>query len=72
MILMTPDSLRVIELVRQMRRTGIEAYFSMQTGPTVYVNTLPEHIDEVVQSLREAGFEVMVSKIGEGAELISP
>jgi len=72
MILMTPDSLRVIELVRQMRRTGIEAYFSMQTGPTVYVNTLPEHIDEVVQRLREAGFEVMVSGIGGGAELISP
>ena len=71
MILMSPDTLRVIELVKQMRRSGIEAYFSMQTGPTVYVNTLPEHIDEVAQRLREAGYEVMVSGVGGGAELIS-
>ncbi len=72
MILMSPDSLRVIALVREMRREGTEAYFSMQTGPTVYVNALPEHIDEVVWRLREAGFEVLVSGIGGGAELISP
>lgn len=70
MILMTAESLRVISLVRRMRSEGIEAYFSMQTGPTVYVNAMPEHIDEVVQRLRDAGFEVLVSGIGGGAEVI--
>lgn len=71
MILMTPESLRVISLVRRMREEGVEAYFSMQTGPTVYVNALPEQIDEVVQRLREAGFEVLVSGVGGGAEVIA-
>lgn len=69
-ILVTPECLRVIELVKRLRREGIPAYFSMQTGPTVYVNTLPENVEEVREEIQSNGFEVLVSGIGGGSQLI--
>ncbi|MEM0481741.1 MAG: diphosphomevalonate decarboxylase [Nitrososphaerota archaeon] len=70
-ILMTPECLRVIEIVKRLRGRGIAAYFSMQTGPTVYVNTLPEYVDAVAEEIRGGGFNVLVSGIGGGVEVLS-
>ncbi|MCS7117421.1 MAG: hypothetical protein NZ957_01360, partial [Thaumarchaeota archaeon] len=70
LILASPDSLRVIGVVKSLRRRGVPAYYSMQTGPTVYVNTLPEHVDEVTEELSRAGYFTLVSGVGEGATLI--
>jgi len=70
-ILMTPESLRIIEKVRAMRREGIPVYFSMQTGPSVFVNTLPEWIDYVESILRDSGLTCIRSGVGGGVELIS-
>ncbi|MEM0445277.1 MAG: diphosphomevalonate decarboxylase [Nitrososphaerota archaeon] len=69
-ILMTPDCLRVIETVKKTREKGIPAYYSMQTGPTVYVNTLPEYLDQVAESLQGLGYSLLVSGIGGGVELL--
>ncbi len=69
-ILMTPDCLRVIEIVKSIRRRGIPAYFSMQTGPTVYVNTLPEYLEEVEEELVRHKFITLRSGIGGGVELL--
>jgi mevalonate pyrophosphate decarboxylase len=61
----------VVELVKGMRKRGVPAYFSMQTGPTVYVNTLPEHLDTVEEELRRNNFITLRSGIGGGVELIA-
>ncbi|MCS7095037.1 MAG: diphosphomevalonate decarboxylase [Thaumarchaeota archaeon] len=69
-ILVTHDSLRVISIVKALRRRGVPVYYSMQTGPTVYVDTLPEHVDEVDEEIRRAGYFTLVSGLGGGAEVI--
>lgn len=69
-ILMTSESLRVIDAVKKLREKGIPAYFSMQTGPTVYVNTLPEYVDVVESEIRGLGYEVLVSGIGGEAQIL--
>ena len=69
-ILMTPESLRVIEIVKRLRGKGVAAYFSMQTGPTVYVNTLPEDVERVAEEIRAGGFDVLVSGIGGEVEVL--
>ena len=51
------------------RDRGIPAYYSMQTGPTVYVNTLPEWADEVEKVLSEEGFLTVKSGVGPGVEI---
>jgi len=66
-ILMTRESLKVIRIVRRLRGEGLPAYFSMQTGPTVYVNTLPEYVGEVEGALIREGFRTLVSGVGGGA-----
>lgn len=70
-VLMGPESLRVMGLVRAMRGRGVPVYFSMQTGPSVFVNTLPEWIDQVESMIREAGFRCIRSGVGGGVELVS-
>jgi phosphomevalonate decarboxylase len=42
-----------IHRVRGLREGGIPAYFSIDTGSTVYVNTLAKHRDEVREALAE-------------------
>jgi len=64
LMLMTSQSLRVIELVLQLRQEGVEAYFSMQTGPSVFVNTLKEDAEYVAGQLADNGFRVVSSEIG--------
>jgi diphosphomevalonate decarboxylase len=69
-ILMTPEALMVIEIVKRLRGKGVAAYFSMQTGPTVYVNTLPEDAEIVAEEIRAGGFDVLVSGIGGEVEVL--
>lgn len=47
-----PTTLEVFDRVRQLRREdGIPAYFSTDTGATVYVNTTESAVDDVVEAL---------------------
>lgn len=63
-ILAVPDSWRVVFLVRELRKEGFECYFSMQTGPTVFINTLPENTEYVRNAVEELGYKTYVSSIG--------
>lgn len=65
-----PESLEVIDVVRKAREEGIEAYFSMQTGPTVYINTYPENVGEIEKRLQPLGLRTIVSRIGREARII--
>ncbi|GBC72565.1 hypothetical protein HRbin03_00396 [archaeon HR03] len=64
MILATKDSMRIVELVQDMRRENVECYFSMQTGPTVFINCLPEDSEYVATRVADAGYRCVVSEIG--------
>ncbi|MEE8183604.1 MAG: diphosphomevalonate decarboxylase, partial [Thermoplasmata archaeon] len=47
MLLWRPETMSVILKVRNMRERGIPAFFSIDTGATVYVNTFPDRVKEV-------------------------
>jgi mevalonate pyrophosphate decarboxylase len=65
MILWEPDTLRVIKEVIRMREENISAWYSIDTGPSVFINTYKENSKTVVNRLREIGFKnVIVSEVG--------
>jgi len=39
MVLWEPETVRIIKEVQKMRRAGIPAWYSMDTGPSVFINT---------------------------------
>jgi phosphomevalonate decarboxylase len=65
MILWEPETIRVIKEVAAMRSEQIPAWYSIDTGPSVFVNTYTRNLDEVASRIRSAGFEnAVVSKVG--------
>jgi phosphomevalonate decarboxylase len=65
MVLWEPETIRVIRVVQKMRRQGIPAWYSIDTGPSVFVNTYTNYVETVADELRELGFSNSVtSKIG--------
>jgi phosphomevalonate decarboxylase len=65
MVLWEPETVRVIKMVQQMRREGIRAWFSMDTGPSVFINTYTDNMETVARRLRSVGFSnVMKSGVG--------
>jgi mevalonate pyrophosphate decarboxylase len=72
MILWEPDTLRVINEVIQMREENIPAWYSIDTGPSVFINTYKENSETVVKRLHEIGFkDVIVSEVGGTPQLTS-
>jgi mevalonate pyrophosphate decarboxylase len=48
-----------------MRAEGVSAWYSMDTGPSVFVNTFSRHVKEVARRIAALGFsKVIVSKVG--------
>ncbi|MEM2237138.1 MAG: diphosphomevalonate decarboxylase [Candidatus Caldarchaeum sp.] len=64
LILATDESLRVISEVRRLREEGVECYFSMQTGPTVFINVHPEDSGYVFGMVEDLGFKPILSGVG--------
>lgn len=69
-IIMTEDSLRIINKVKRLREDGVEAYFSMQTGPSVYINTSERDEDRVLEAIHSLGYKAYKSKVGGEAQLV--
>ncbi len=70
MVLWQPETLRVILAVRKMRDAGIPAFFSIDTGATVYVNTLPGRGPEVQASIEELGIRTIPCTVGGAARVV--
>jgi phosphomevalonate decarboxylase len=70
LIIMTEDSLRIIRRVRELRGDGVKAYFSLQTGPSVFINTSREHEARVKQAVERMGYEAYLSGVGGEAEIV--
>jgi len=69
MILWRPETVKVILEVKAMRSEGIPAYFSIDTGATVYVNTHPDKVPLVEERIRALGVETLVCGVGGSSRL---
>jgi phosphomevalonate decarboxylase len=67
MMLWRPETVKVILEVRKMRSEGIPAYFSIDTGATVYVNTKPRLVKEVEGRIRSLGIDTITCGVGGSA-----
>jgi phosphomevalonate decarboxylase len=68
MILWRPETVKVILEVRKMRSEGLPAFFSIDTGATVYVNTKKKHVKEVERRIRDLEIETIVCGVGGSAK----
>ena len=70
MILWEPDTVRIVKEVIRMREEGIPSWYSMDTGPSVFVNTYKKYSTIIAQRLHKIGFQnAIVSGVGEQAAI---
>jgi len=70
-ILFSPLSIRIINEVRKLREDeGVPAWYSLDTGPSVFINTLPKVASKVERRIRELSDDVISSDPGGPAEVI--
>jgi phosphomevalonate decarboxylase len=65
-----PETLAVFSAVRELRAEGVPAYFSVDTGASVYVNTLADHADRVEAAVADCGVETRSWRVGGPARVV--
>jgi diphosphomevalonate decarboxylase len=70
LVLWEPDTVEVIKEVQTLRSQGVPCWYSMDTGPSVFVNTSSDHIDTVVDRLESLGLPIVVSRVGGEAKTV--
>jgi diphosphomevalonate decarboxylase len=70
LIIMTEDTLRIIKRVKELRANGTKAYFSMQTGPSVFINTSEKHEQTVLRAVQKLGYRSYLSRVGGEATIL--
>jgi len=71
-VLWRPQTIETIRRVWMLRKRGVLAYFSIDTGATVYINTIEEYLDEITDEMNKIkGVNVYTSDIGLEAKPIS-
>jgi phosphomevalonate decarboxylase len=69
MMLWRPETVKVILEVKKMREEGLPAYFSIDTGATVYVNTEPKNVKKVEGRIRKLGIKTIKCGVGGSARV---
>jgi phosphomevalonate decarboxylase len=65
MVLWEPETVRIIKEVQRMRRERVPAWYSIDTGPSVFINTYTNYVEKVADRLRSLGFsDIIKSKVG--------
>jgi len=66
LLLMAPQTLQILQEVRRIREVeGLPVWYSLDTGPSVYLNTYQEHIEAVCRKLETArNLSVLRSRVG--------
>jgi mevalonate pyrophosphate decarboxylase len=65
MLLWEPETVLIIKSVIKMRDEGLPAWYSIDTGPSVFVNTFRKYAREVANRLRELRFpNIIISGVG--------
>jgi phosphomevalonate decarboxylase len=70
LILWRPDTVKVILEVKKMRQEGLLAYFSIDTGATVYINSRMKDVREVRSRVEALGIETTECSVGGEAKLV--
>jgi len=70
MMIMTEDTIRIMRKVREMRAQGAETWFSMQTGPSVFINTSEKSEGMALKAMTKLGYRAYLSTVGEEARLL--
>ena len=70
LIIMTEDSIRIIRKVRELREGGVKAYYSMQTGPSVFINTTERDQEKVLKAVEKLGYKAYPSGVGGEAKIV--
>ena len=68
----TDETLKTIKLVNNLRKEGIEAYYTVDTGANMHILTLPKFAEEIESTLNKLPYVVrtVVCKPGDGAKII--
>lgn len=69
MLLWRPETVQVMLKVKKMREENVPAFFSIDTGATVYINTFPDNVEEVETQVKELGLETLRCHVGGPARL---
>lgn len=69
---MSPETINVIRRVKTMREDqGIPVWYSLDTGPSVFINTQPEYLDRVCEDIQNnVHVPVIKSEVGGSASTI--
>ncbi|MFP3984513.1 MAG: diphosphomevalonate decarboxylase [Candidatus Bathyarchaeia archaeon] len=71
LILWEPDTIRLIREVNKLRNNGIECWYSIDTGPSVFVNTFKEYTSVIAGRFADLGFSnIIISGIGDKPKLV--
>jgi len=71
LILFSPESIEIIREVRRLRKEeDVPAWFSLDTGPSVFVNTIPDAAHTVRRKLNAIAKTVLLSDPGGPAEIV--
>ena len=66
-----PETLRIFEGIRSLRTDeGVDAYFSTDTGATVYINTREKHVKRVQELIESYGIPTKVWQVGGSATIL--
>ena len=65
-----PETLSIFENVRALREEGLDAYFSTDTGATVYINTREKYVSQISDSISDLGIETKTWHMGGPATLL--
>jgi mevalonate pyrophosphate decarboxylase len=65
MLLWEPETVLTIKSVIKMREEGLPAWYSIDTGPSVFVNTFQKYAREVANRLKKLRLpNIIVSEVG--------
>mgnify|MGYP005856271167 CR=1 FL=1 len=65
MVLWEPETVHIIKEIIRLREEGILAWYSIDTGPSVFINTFVENSETIARRLHEIGFKsIIISKVG--------
>ncbi|HME19584.1 MAG TPA: hypothetical protein VKF15_07615 [Nitrososphaerales archaeon] len=70
MMIMTEDTVRIMQKVKEMRADGAETWFSMQTGPSVFINTSAKSEGRAMKAMAKLGYRAYASGVGGEAHLL--
>ncbi|MDD1747347.1 MAG: hypothetical protein LUQ16_06270, partial [Methanomassiliicoccales archaeon] len=71
LILWRPDTVKIILEVKRMRQEGLAAFFSIDTGATVYINSRLQDVKEVRSRIEALGIETIQCSVGGPARVVT-